>query len=277
MPRISLKALRGASLNVDRIGSGPPIIAIHGFTGSTRTWGPLGRFAQSEYCTIAVDLLGHGTSDVPETEELYNGDAYIRAFEELLDKLDIPSVCWLGYSLGGRIALNAALSLPRRTWAVILESTSPGVKSDEERQDRLARDTILADWIEEVGIHEFVAYWESLPMWNSQARLPIVIRDQLRAQRLLSHPMGLAKTLRGLGIGRTLPLHSQLRDLRAPALVILGAEDIPYVNIGREIHQLIPRSRLEIIPNAGHAAHLEQPEQFNATIVDFLRQLSSES
>ena len=273
MTRIALSTLEGAELNVETTGRGPALVALHGFTGSGRTWRSFSQAAETCFTVVAVDLPGHGASDSPPDSRLYTTERHIQALAEILDRLGLERVAWLGYSLGGRIALSAAVALPERTTALVLESASPGIASVEERQQRIREDEALADWITEVGVQRFVEYWESLPLWNSQKRLPAVLRDGLRAQRVGNNPCGLANSLRGVGTGAQPPLHDRLEEITAPVLLIAGEEDQKFSGIAREMHRSIPRSRLDTVPGVGHAVHLEQPEIFSRAVAGFLEEV----
>ena len=270
MTRIPISTLGGAHLNAVQSGTRQPVVALHGFTGSTATWERFAVPAREKCTLLAVDLLGHGESDAPESPEHYAFDRFIDGLEELLEHLGLHRVCWLGYSLGGRVALGVALALPHRTAALVLESASPGLATAEERVARVQSDEQLADWIEEVGIERFVDYWEHIPLWASQVRLPEPVRSGLRSQRLVNRPVGLANSLRGMGTGAQPALHQRMGELSVPVLVLAGEEDTKFAAIAREMHEAIPGSRLEIVEQAGHAVHLEQPERFNRVVLEFL-------
>ena len=270
MTRIAVSALEGALVNVEQSGSGPVIVVLHGFTGDTETWRSFIDEAQGNYTLIAVDLPGHGASDSPDDPKLYTMERHIRALMEILDGLGVQRVTWLGYSLGGRIALCVAIANPERTSALVLESASPGLARSEERRARVSEDEMLADWIEEVGVDRFVGFWESLPLWDSQARLPVEAREKLRRQRLQNDPRGLANSLRGVGTGAQPALHDRLHRFSAPTRIVAGEDDTRFSTIAREMHRAMSHSRLEILPGIGHAVHLEQPGQFNRTVMEFL-------
>src|ERR1035437_2674656 len=111
LPRIALSSLEGACLNVDHIkGSKYPILAIHGFTGNISTWDNLVQAMEDDFSVIRVDMLGHGLSDSPVEPRVYDIEHTLRALSEILDHLAVPKVHWLGYSMGGRIALAAAVA-----------------------------------------------------------------------------------------------------------------------------------------------------------------------
>ncbi len=271
MTRIAVSALEGALVNVEQFGNGPAVVVLHGFTGQTETWRSFIDAARRDYTVIAVDLPGHGASDSPDDPELYTMTRHVQALTEILDGLGLQRVAWLGYSLGGRIALSVAIAYPERTSALVLESASPGLTRSEERRVRVREDEMLADWIEEVGIDRFVGYWESLPLWDSQTRLPAEAREELRRQRLCNDPRGLANSLRGVGTGAQPALHDRLHRISAPTLIIAGEDDTRFSTIAREMDMALSHSQLVILPGTGHAAHLEQPDQFNRTGMDFLK------
>ena len=269
--RIPIDVLGGQHLNVEAQGSGVPVVALHGFTGSSATWSRMTTFLKEEFTVVTVDLPGHGDSAVPSGKCRYSMESHIRTLIEVLDHLRLQKVVWLGYSLGGRIALSTAVNAPERTMGRVVESGSPGLPTVEEREKRCDEDAKLADWIEDVGISDFVDYWQGIPLWASQSRLTELEREKLRAQRLNNDVLGLANSLRGVGTGSQPSLHDQLSKLDMPVLLLAGTEDTKYVEIAREMHHVIPASVLEIVPESGHAIHLERPDLFGDIVQEFLR------
>ena len=192
----------GVALHVEVCGSGTPLVLLHGFTGSASTWAP---FADSwpGVQAVAIDLLGHGESDAPVDPERYRIERTVEDLVGVLDRLALPPVVVLGYSMGGRVAMRLALHLahdfadeaPKRLRGLILESASPGIADADERAARVASDHALADRIEGEGIEAFVREWESLPMWASQAGLSDEARLRLRAQRVEQSTVGVGEQL----------------------------------------------------------------------------------
>ncbi len=261
---------RGVSLHVETAGAGPPLVLLHGFTGSGASWAPhLPAFA-TRFFTVTIDLLGHGRSDVPGDPDRYRIEQAADDILAVFDQLGLTRAAVLGYSMGGRLALFLATAAPERISALVLESSSPGIRDEAARRDRAVRDAALADAIERDGIVAFVDRWERLPLFATQARLPDAERAALRAQRLAQSPAGLANSLRGMGHGVQPPLFERLAAIPMPALILVGALDRAYCALGREMAGLIPNARLAIIPDAGHAVHLEQPEAFRRTVDEFL-------
>ena len=239
-----------------------PLLLLHGFTGDRSTWDELARFLPG-YALIAPDLPGHGDSD----SQRFAMPQVAADIINMLDSLDIPGAHLLGYSMGGRLALFMALEYPRRFLSLTLESASPGIADDDEGLARRQQDKRLADRIESRGINAFVALWESLPMWASQAKLPAHVLAAQRQQRLGNDPTGLAKSLRGMGTGAQPNLWTRLHELNMPTRLIVGELDSKFRRINTEMAARIPNAKLSVIPAAGHNTHLENPAAFARVVV----------
>lgn len=262
-------AVNGIHLNVERSGTGPALLLLHGFTGSQATWTPY-LDAWQGFSLIAVDLLGHGRSDSPLDLDRYRMERCVEDLITLLDVLAVPHVALLGYSMGGRVALHLALHAPQRLSALILESASPGIADATARAARVRSDAALATLIEEEGIEAFVDRWQALPLFATQTRLPLAVREALRRQRLKNDPQGLANSLRELGTGMQEPVLPRLAEMRRPVLLLAGTLDAAYCDHARRMAAVLPCRRLEIVPDAGHAIHLEQPMLFAGAVRTFL-------
>lgn len=269
--------MNGAQYYVEQAGDGPPLLLLHGFTGAVGAWTPHAAAWASQFRTIAVDLLGHGASDAPADSARYSMERTVADLTALLDALGLPRAFVLGYSMGGRVALHFAAAQPARVAGLVLESASPGLRSAAERAARVASDEELAVFVEREGVAAFVARWEALPLWASQARLPDATRAASRAARLRNSARGLANSLRGLGTGAQAPLHDRLHDIAMPTLLIAGALDPKYAAIAGDMAARLPDARTAIVPEAGHAAHLEQPAAFDRVVAAFLSRLPAAS
>ena len=269
---MSTYQVNGISLHAKFAGSGPPLLLLHGFTGSAATWCALAERLAPLRRTIAVDLIGHGESDALADSARYTAEHCVADLLALLDSLGVDRFELLGYSLGGRIALQLAAAAPERVARLVLESSTAGIADPAERLARAAADDALADAIERDGLAAFVDRWERLPLWASQAALPVEARERLRAQRLRNRPLGLANSLRGMGAGRPAPLWDRLPELGMPALLLAGALDEKYCALARQMAAAMPRAQLAIIPGAGHAIHLERFDVFTDRVITFLEQ-----
>jgi 2-succinyl-6-hydroxy-2,4-cyclohexadiene-1-carboxylate synthase len=258
-------------LNVEQSGAGRSLLLLHGFTGSAATWAPLSEMLAPYFRTLAPDLIGHGRSASPSAAERYRVERCVSDLLALLDALEIERADVLGYSMGGRVALHLAAAAPDRVGALVLESSSPGIADAAERLARIAADEALADMIDREGLAAFVERWERLPLFASQARLPEDTRARLHAQRLHNNPLGLANSLRGMGTGRQPSLWHRLAALNVRTLLIAGELDAKYRALAGEMLALLPHAHAVIVPGAGHAVHLEQPQAFAKNVLEFLR------
>jgi len=271
----------GFDLHVEVSGTGPPLVLLHGFTGSGATWAPLRARLDERVTTIAIDLPGHGRSPAPavngpraagDAAEHDAFDALAAALVRVLDERRIATASWLGYSMGGRVALEVALRWPDRVASLLLESASPGIDDPGERARRRVADGALADSLLNDGIEAFADRWMAQPLFASQQRLAPAVLARERARRLENRPAGLAWALRALGAGCQVPLWPRLGELAVPTLVVVGALDDKYRQIGSATAARIPRAILEVVHDAGHAVHLENPTGFLAAVERFLRE-----
>lgn len=257
------------------MGEGSPILLLHGFTGSARSWTAQGEAWAEHHRMIAPDLLGHAGSAVPSDPSDFALERQATDLVELLRLLDARPAAVVGYSMGARLALVLALEHPEAVERLVLESPSAGIADAAARAQRLAADEALADDLERDGIETFVDRWEQLPLFASHASLPAATRERLRAERLGQQPGGLAASLRGAGQGAMTPLHDRLGHITVPTLAIAGALDPAGHERARTIARAIPGARLEVIPATGHTPHLERPGEFTAIAGRFLSAVPS--
>ena len=257
MTRVQLSS--GISLNVEEAGSGPPVVLLHGFTGSAAGWGTFRDELTPAFRTIAVDIVGHGQSDAPADVGAYAMSRVVDDLVEAVAAVGVERAHWLGYSMGGRTALHVAATHPEAVRSLVLIGASPGLATEEERMARRASDAALCRRIEEDGLEAFIDYWESIPLFASQRTLPATVRERIRAGRAANRAVGLINSLRGMGTGEQEPLHDRLSALTVPALLLAGELDTKYVEIGEGMAVAMPAARFVRVPGAGHAAHIENP------------------
>lgn len=263
--------LRGVSYHYEQKGAGEPLLFLHGFTGSMNTWHFLeARFAR-DYQLIFVDIIGHGHSGSPEDPQRYAINEVAKDLSVLLDLLNLDKVHLIGYSMGGRLALTFTCLFPERVASLILESSSPGLKTEEERMARRVRDQKLADSICEEGIPAFVNRWEKLALFDSQKCLPESKRLALRKQRLSNQSIGLSRSLIGMGTGAQPSWWERLPALHIPILLITGALDAKFCRIASELRNRLPDADWQVVSDAGHAVHLERPSDYQKLIHTFVQ------
>jgi 2-succinyl-6-hydroxy-2,4-cyclohexadiene-1-carboxylate synthase len=251
-----------------------PVLLLHGFTGSGAGMRGLARpLAGAGYDVLAADLPDHGAAPVPP-----GGATMAAAVATALAALDRRGpgrpggAHWVGYSMGGRVALAAALAHPERVATLTLIGASPGIEDEGERRERRAADEALARELEEEGLAAFVDRWMALPVFATQARLGHRHLREARAERLRGSARGYAASLRGMGQGAQPSAWGRLCELRVPVLLVVGAEDEKYVEIARAMAERLPEARVEAVPGAGHAAHLEARDEVARAILDHLRE-----
>lgn len=245
-----------------------PVLALHGFAGAGAEWDAVA--SRLGRAVFAPDLLGHGRSPAPVDPGAYDLDRTIGRLLALLDRLALPRVALLGYSLGGRIAIHLALRAPERVAALALIGATPGVADPAERAARATEDEALAAEVERQGAAGFLAAWEARPLLATQARAPAPVRRARRRWRAGASAQGLARTLAALSPGVLPPRWDDLHGLSAPLLLLTGSEDAKFSAIARAVAARIPTAEQVEIPGAGHAPHLEQPVATACQIERFL-------
>ena len=248
------------------------VLLLHGFTGSHLTWNRLCDALEGDYFFVIPDLPGHGNS----FSKAGMGVSQISdALLDLLDDLGVEKTALLGYSMGGRIALDFAMKYPDRLVCLILESTSPGIQDQNEREARKLKDETLAEEIERNGLTWFVDKWENQELFATQLDLDPYERQKIRNERLGNSASGLAASLQSAGTGSMRPLWSQLAELRTPVLLIVGEKDEKYSAAAKKMMGLMSDCMIKIIKNAGHATHLENHQEFEETVKQFLNDVYS--
>ena len=219
----------------------------HGFTQTARLWGPFGEALGRARRLVRVDLPGHGGSDAVRADLVESGDLLATAAGEPADLL--------GYSLGARVALHAALQHPELVRRLVLISGTAGIEDPDARTARRVRDEALADGLERSGdVEAFLRRWLANPMWAT-------LRGDAAglAERRRNSAAGLASSLRLAGTGTQSPLWDRLPGLRPPVLVLAGADDPRFAAAGLRLARAARSAALSLVPGAGHAAHLAQP------------------
>ncbi|MCQ3809914.1 MAG: 2-succinyl-6-hydroxy-2,4-cyclohexadiene-1-carboxylate synthase [Acidimicrobiia bacterium] len=239
-------------------------VALHGFTGSAAAMAPLtGRLPGP---VLALDLPGHGPGPVSDNPADYTMAAAVAGVVSAAAHLERFAL--VGYSMGGRVALQVALAHPEQVTALALIGARAGIDDPEERAERIAADEALADRIESEGIEWFADFWADRPLFATQRqRLSVEQRYELRAQRLACDPRGLAHSLRGIGAGAVDPIGCRLGDLSMPCALVVGEDDTKFAAIAHHMAAAIPQADVCLIPDAGHATHIEAPDATAAAVI----------
>jgi len=234
----------------------PAVVLLHGFTHTGASWDPVVSALGERYRVLALDIRGHGSASarVPV------------ALAGVLD--DVASLApdrftLVGYSMGGRIALHAALALPGRLERLVLIGASPGIADPAEREARRRDDDQLADELEEMSIEQFARRWAQTPVLAGQ---PPDVAAAVHADRLRNDPAGLAAALRGLGTGVLPSLWERLGEIRVPVALVVGERDEKFRAIAAQMSSGLREAEVILVPGAGHAVHLEAPEAVASAI-----------
>jgi 2-succinyl-6-hydroxy-2,4-cyclohexadiene-1-carboxylate synthase len=225
----------------------PPVLFIPGFMQPASAWAPVAE--RIDQPTALLDHRQHW-------------------FEERLAEIAEAGegAILTGYSLGGRLALRAALREPDRYAGLVTVGVTAGIEDPAMRATRAEADERLASWVEAAPIEDVVAIWERQPLFADQSEQ--LIADQ-RAGRLAQDPTELARLLRSAGQGVLEPVWAELLTLQLPVLAIAGARDEGYSSAAQKIASTAPNARAAIVADAGHAAHLQQPEAVASLIAEF--------
>ena len=229
----------------------PTVTFVPGFMQRGESWQPVSQRLGPSYRTAVVDFTTW---------------TFEERIDELLGAAPAGSAV-VGYSMGGRLALHAALREPERFAALVLVGVTAGIEDAAERADRRASDESLAEWMERRSIEEVVAHWERQPVFATQSP---ELRERQRPGRLSHDPEALARLLRSAGQGATPPVWDRLGGLRCPVLLTAGEQDRRYATAARRMAERLPDARVKLAANAGHAPQLEAPAEFVALLGEFL-------
>jgi 2-succinyl-6-hydroxy-2,4-cyclohexadiene-1-carboxylate synthase len=227
------------------------LVLLHGFTQTGRSWQAIGHALAGRYRSAAPDLPGHGDFAERRPASFAACDAYLRALT------DGGEFTLVGYSMGGRVALHAALSLGAHVRRLVLIGASPGLADAGERAARAADDAALADRIEAIGLDAFVREWAEQPLFTG---VPRGVAEMMDADRRRNTPSGLAAALRGLGTGVMPPLWDRLPELATRVELVVGERDEKFRDVAARMAERLPDGHVHVVAGAGHAVHLEAPD-----------------
>jgi 2-succinyl-6-hydroxy-2,4-cyclohexadiene-1-carboxylate synthase len=230
------------------------LLALHGFTGSPRSWDFLSAPRALRCFTPA--LVGHQGSSAGS--EVVN-------FECEVDRLarvgaEASALHVVGYSLGARLTLGLALRHPDRVARLTLISGHPGLSSDAERAARRAADARWCELLLERGSLAFVDAWQAQPLWETQARLDPRLLARKRSERLSHDPTGLVRSLRVTGLAEMPSYREQLARITVPLTLLAGSLDRKFCELAQDMAAAVPHAELAIVDGAGHDLLLERPE-----------------
>ncbi len=269
MPRVRVDD--GVSLYYEEVGQGTPLVFVHEFAGDAASWAPQVRFFARRFRTIAYNARGYPPSDVPGDVSAYSQDRAADDICGVLDGLGITRAHVCGLSMGGYGTLHFGLRHPTRALSLVVAGAGYGSVAAE--RERFRQDSALtARRLEEDGMKAVAEFYARGPTRvQFLDKDPQGWRDFYDRLAAGSAP-GHALTLRGVQMTRpsVFELGARLERLEVPTLVMTGDEDEPCLEPALFMKRKIPRAGLVVMPKAGHAINLEEPDLFNRALLDFL-------
>jgi len=242
----------GTNINYQVDGHGPAILLTHGFGADHHMWAPQVEALRKSYTVITWDMRGHGQTDSPKEQKAYNEMETVMDMAALLDVSGAGSAIIGGMSLGGYMSLAFHHKFPERVESLLLIDTGPGFKNDKARNDWNEIATARGDDIEDRGMGTFQARTEAAAANHKDMH-------------------GVAMAARGMLVQNDGTVIYSLPKISVPTFIAVGANDKPYLVPSDYMASKIAHSVKITIPDAGHAANLDQPEFFNKHLLAFLK------
>ena len=264
----------GVRLHYEETGTGTPVIFVHEFAGDHRAWEPQMRHFGQRYRAICYAARGYPPSDVPEDVAQYSQARAADDIASVLDHLDIDRAHVVGLSMGGFATLHFGFRHPARARSLCIAGCGYGAEPGQRDKFRSEAEAI-ANFLDENGIEAFAARYAYGP-----TRVQFENKDprgfaEFKAQLAEHAAVGSRNTQ--LGIQRERPslyeLVDQMQAITTPALILTGDEDWPCLEPALLMKRSIPTSALSVMPNCGHTINIEDPDQFNRLVSDFIVQV----
>jgi pimeloyl-ACP methyl ester carboxylesterase len=245
----------GVKIHYEVHGSGPALILTHGYSSTSAMWQGQIEALSKDHKLVLWDMRGHGQSDYPDDPAAYSEALTVADMAALLDVAGADTAIVGGLSLGGYMSLAFQRAHPARVHALLIIDTGPGFKKDDARDSWNKRAHDTADRLERDGL--------------------AVLQSASRERSTVSHrdASGLARAARGMLTQRDARVIEHLPDITVPALVVVGADDAPFLAASDYMAAKIPGATKVVIPAAGHAVNIDQPRAFIAAVLPFLNGL----
>jgi pimeloyl-ACP methyl ester carboxylesterase len=260
----------GRPINYVELGSGPPILFIHGLGGSWQNWLETLPFFARTHRVLAIDLPGFGASPLPA--EMISISGYGRIVDEFCETVGFERGALVGNSMGGFIAAEVAIAHPHRVEKLVLVSAA-GITTEHQRNEKvlaaMRRFEAVLTW---AATHPKPEFFKR-PRARGGLRVVFAHPDKLPGALLFEQTKGAGKPgfIDALDAISAYPLRDRLERISVPTLVVWGEKDrlVP-LRDADVFEELIPDSRKIVYPDTGHVAMLERPDRFNADVEEFL-------
>jgi non-heme chloroperoxidase len=253
----------GVSLRYDRAGSGPAVIFVHGWLCNRTFWERQVVALRDRFTVVTVDLRGHGESSRPRAG--YGMSQLAADLEHLVRALGVPRVALVGWSMGGVVAMELARKLGEKVSALGLVGTTAGALTDPENPHAEAKLAAEIQAAVKADVRVFTRQLGAMVFKEGTAH-PLCTWAISQLQKTPQHVA--EASLAGLYAA---DLRSQLKTLKVPTAVLHGRHDAILSFAGGEyLAKHIPGARLVAFEQSGHAPHLEEPDAFNAALVELI-------
>ena len=264
----------GVRLYYEECGSGTPVIFVHEYAGDHRAWETQMRHFGQRYRAITFAARGYPPSDVPNDVASYS---QVRAADDIasvLDGLGIAKAHIVGLSMGGFATLHFGFRHAAKALSLVVAGCGYGAEKGAQDKFRAEADAIAA-FIDDAGIRVFAERYAYGP-----TRVQFENKDPRGfaefKQQLSEHSAVGARNTQ-LGVQKERPslydLVDQMKTLTVPTLVLTGDEDWPCLQPALLMKQTIPTAALSVMPNCGHTINIEDPDQFNRLVGEFIVQV----
>jgi pimeloyl-ACP methyl ester carboxylesterase len=274
MPHIT--ADDGVKLWVEEVGSGTPVVFVHEFAGDHRSWEPQLRHFGQRYRAITYGARGYPPSDVPENVSAYSQARAADDIASVLDGCGIDKAHIVGLSMGGFATLHFGFRHSARARSLTVAGCGYGAEPDQRDRFRAEADTTI-EFIRSKGMVAFAEKYAFGP-----TRVQFAAKDPrgfAEFQRLLTGHSATGSANTQAGCQRERPslydLVDQMRAMTVPTLILTGDEDWPCLQPGLLMKRSISSAALSVMPNCGHTINLEEPDEFNRRVADFLAQVDA--
>jgi pimeloyl-ACP methyl ester carboxylesterase len=244
----------GVDIYYEVHGSGPPLLLTHGYSLTSAMWQGQIEALSRHHQLIVWDMRGHGRSDYPDDPSAYSEALTVADMAALLDEVGASSAIVGGLSLGGYMSLAFYRAHPQRVEALLIIDTGPGFKKDEARAAWNKRAQNTGDRFEREGL----------------SGLELTSRERSTASH--RDASGLARAARGMLTQRDASVIELLPDIKVPSLVVVGADDTPFLAASDYMAAKIPGAKKAVIPAAGHVVNIDAPAAFINAVLPFLEQ-----
>jgi 2-succinyl-6-hydroxy-2,4-cyclohexadiene-1-carboxylate synthase len=249
-----------------------PIVLLHGFTGSSESYDHISKYLSKNSPVWSIDLIGHGKTESPDVPNYYRLDSQLEQLNALFVKLELKCPILLGYSMGGRLALNYAINFPDTISGLILESTNTGIENESDRRERQSSDSELSNEIRE-NYSSFLEKWNRLPLFKSSKLTSSNHMENFKKIQKQQNSLGLAHSISQFSTAFMPYISNRLYQLSKPILIITGEEDRKYTDLWIALSKHLTLSKHEVIQNAGHRVHLDNPDDYIMAIENYITEI----